>query len=56
MKKIKAYCINIDMKWSGEYTIKAVSTTEAKKKAWEKFKKNPPKKLFEILADKESNL
>lgn len=53
MKKIKTYLVNIDMKWSQEYSIKAGSATEAKKKAWEKFKKSPPKNLFEILVDKE---
>lgn len=43
------------MKWSQEYFIKTGSITEAKKKAWEKFKKNPPKRLFEILDEEESN-
>lgn len=55
MKKQKTYSVNIDMKWSQDYVIKATSMTEAKKKAWEKFKKNPPKKIFEILASKESD-
>lgn len=51
MKKIKIYSVNIDMKWSEEYLIKANSASEARKKAWEKFKKNPPKKLFELMVD-----
>lgn len=56
MKKQNTYQVNIDMKWSEKYTIKAGSATEAKKKAWEKFKKNSPKNLFEILANKESDI
>lgn len=56
MKKQKTYLVNIDMKWSEEYSIKAKTEAEAKKKAWEKFKKNPPKNLFEILADEESTI
>ncbi len=52
MKELKEYTVNIDMHWSTEYIIKAPTEAEAKQKAWEKFKKNPPKKDFEILADK----
>ena len=55
MKKQKTYQVNIDMKWSQDYSIKAGSITEARRKAWEKFKKNLPKGLFEIVADKDSN-
>lgn len=54
MKKEKEnYNVNIDMKWSMDYTVKANSMAEAKKIAWEKFKNNPPKSCFEILADRE---
>ena len=56
MKKNKAkktYEVNIDMKWSKDYKIKATSAAEAKRIAWEKFKRNPGKSLFEILAEKE---
>ena len=52
MSKIKKeYSVNVDMRWSMDYEIKACSETEAKRLAWEKFKKNPPKKCFEISAD-----
>lgn len=53
MTKKNKYTVNIDMKWSIDYTIAAGSESEAKQAAWEKFKKSLPKKLFEILADKE---
>lgn len=54
MKKAKkGYTVNIDMKWSKDYTVKANSLAEAKKIAWDKFKSNPPKSCFEILADRE---
>lgn len=53
MNKIKKeYLVNVDMRWSIDYEVKACSETEAKRLAWEKFKKNLPKKCFEILADK----
>lgn len=53
MRKIKKeYSVNVDMHWSMDYEVKACSAAEAKRLAWEKFKKNPPKKCFEILADK----
>lgn len=53
MSKIKKeYSVNIDMKWSMDYEVKACSESEAKRIAWEKFKKNLPKKNFEILADR----
>lgn len=52
MEKKKNYTVNIDMKWSIDYNIKASSIAEARKLAWERFKKNPPKKLFELSADK----
>ncbi len=52
MKKKKSkYEVNIDMKWSIDYTVNAVSMAEAKKKAWEIFKKRPPKLCFEILGE-----
>ncbi|MDL2320463.1 hypothetical protein LJC45_04950 [Alistipes sp. OttesenSCG-928-B03] len=51
MKK-EYYEVNVDMKWSQDYRIKAKSASEAKKKAWERFRKRPPRKLFELLADK----
>ena len=58
MNKIKKeYLVNVDMRWSINYEVKACSETEAKRLAWEKFKKNLPKKCFEILEDrKELNM
>jgi hypothetical protein len=52
-KEKKNYDVNIDMKWSMDYTVKANSMAEAKKIAWERFKNNPPKSCFEILADRD---
>lgn len=54
MAKKNKYIVNIDMKWSIDYAVMADSEAEAKKVAWEKFRKSLPKKSFEILADKES--
>lgn len=53
MKKKKTYSVNIDMKWSHDSTVRASTLAEAKKIAWERFKKHPPKGLFELLADVE---
>lgn len=53
MKKKKTYSVNIDMKWSKECKVRATTAAEAKKIAWERFKKNPSKGLFELLADVE---
>lgn len=52
MTNQKKFVVNIDMKWSEDIHIKAKNMAEAKKKAWNKFKKRCPKKNFEILADK----
>lgn len=49
----KTYRVNVDMKWSTDYVIKAKTTGEAKKKAWARFKRACPRKLFELLADRE---
>lgn len=48
-KNNKTYTVNIDMKWSIDYIVEASSQAEAQQKAWEKFKKKPPKKLFELM-------
>lgn len=48
---MKTYQVNIDMIWSTSKIVKAKSKAEAKKKAWEKFKKTPPKKDFSIDVD-----
>ena len=53
MTKKSKYTVNIDMKWSIDYTIAAESESDARRIAWGKFKKSLPKKSFEILADKE---
>lgn len=40
MNKIKKeYLVNVDMRWSIDYEVKACSETEAKRLAWEKFKR-----------------
>ena len=48
----KKYRVNIDMTWSEDINVSAKSMTEAKNKAWEKFKNKIPKKNFTLLADK----
>lgn len=53
MKKNKNYTVNIDMKWSKDYKIKAATKSEAKKIAWERFKKSIPKDLFELSVDED---
>ena len=50
---MKDYTVNIDMTWSQDYKVKASTAEEARKKAWDKFKANPPKKDFKINAEKE---
>lgn len=47
---MKTYVVNIDMKWSVDLTIKAKTASEARKKAWRRFR--PNRKNFELLADK----
>jgi hypothetical protein len=51
-KTKKEYTVNVDMKWSKNYTVKAESISEAKKLAWDKFKTNLPKSCFSVLIDK----
>lgn len=53
MKKNKNYTVNIDMEWSKDYKIKATTKSEAKKIAWERFKKSIPKDLFELSVDED---
>ncbi len=52
---MKKYSVNIDMTWSEDYRVSAKNVAEAKRKAWEKFKKRLPKKNFKIDADKIDN-
>ena len=51
-KKKKTYSVNVAMTWSMEYTVRATTKAEAKRIAWNRFKRNPPKRCFEILAYK----
>lgn len=50
-KTTKAYEVEIDMSWSMTYTVKAKTAAEARRKAWEKFKRQPPKSCFSFMAD-----
>jgi len=52
MAKKKSYNILIDMQWSKHYTIKANSAEEAKAKAWERFRKRPPKAIFTFFSER----
>jgi hypothetical protein len=48
---MKDFTVVIDMSWSEEFQIKAKTKAQARIKAWEKFKKRPPKKNFTFLVD-----
>jgi len=48
---MKTYRVTIDMVWSIQKDVKANNASEAKKKAWSKFKNRLPKKDFSIDAD-----
>ncbi len=48
---MKTYIVNVDMKYSKEYPIRAKTKAEAKKKALAKFLKRTPKKLLDITVD-----
>ena len=52
-KLSKTYRVNIDMRWSKDIVVKATSAAEAKRKAWDIFKKRPARNLFGLLADRE---
>lgn len=52
MKKNKEYEVNIDMTWSENFTVKAMSISEAKKKAWQLFLRKLKKNNFKISAER----
>jgi len=52
-KKSKRYRVDVYMKWTEEYVVRANTAAEAKRKAWERFKKRPPKTCFAFLADRD---
>lgn len=51
IRTMKIYRVTIDMVWSIQKDVKAKNASEAKKKAWSKFKNRLPKKDFSIDAD-----
>lgn len=51
-KPLVDFEVNIDMTWSQTYRVRARTNGEAKQKAWNKFKRNPPKRNFGFLSDK----
>jgi hypothetical protein len=51
-KVAKIYEVTIDMTWSQSYTVKAKTAAEARRKAWEKFKRHPPKSCFSLMEDR----
>jgi hypothetical protein len=53
MKKVKKYTVNIDMTWSEDVKVTAKTEAEARRKAWEKFKKRVPRKNFSLSADED---
>lgn len=50
-KPKKQYTVNVDMKYSEEYHVTAKTKAEAKQKAWAKFTRRVPKRIFDISAD-----
>lgn len=51
-KAIKTYEVTVDMTWSQSYTVKAESAAEARRKAWGKFNRHPPKSCFTLMEDR----
>lgn len=51
-KTAKTYEVEIDMIWSETYTVKAKTAAEARRKAWAKFKRCPPKSCFTFTEEK----
>ena len=51
-KAIKTYEVEVSMPWSQSYTVKAKTAAEARRKAWEKFKRRPPKSCFTLMEDR----
>ena len=51
-KTARTYEVTVDMTWSQSYTVKAKKTAEARRKAWEKFKRRPPKSCFTLMEDR----
>lgn len=51
-KAIKTYEVEVSMTWSQSYTVKAKTAAEARRKAWEKFKRRPPKSCFTLMEDR----
>lgn len=50
---MKNFTVNIDMTWSEDIKVKAKTKAEARRLAWEKFKKKLPKKNFTISEDED---
>ena len=48
-KATKTYEVEVSMTWSQSYTVKAKTAAEARRKAWEKFKRRPPKSCFTLM-------
>ena len=42
-KTARTYEVTVDMTWSQSYTVKAKTAAEARRKAWGKFKRRPPR-------------
>ena len=51
-KATKTYEVEVSMTWSEIYTVKAKTASEARRKAWEKFKRHPPKSCFTLMEDR----
>jgi len=49
-KTARTYEVTVDMTWSQSYTVKA--KTAARRKAWGKFKRRPPKSCFTLMEDR----
>jgi len=51
-KTARTYEVTVDMTWSQSYTVKAKTAAEARRKAWGKFKRRPPKSCFTLMEDR----
>ena len=47
--KLREFEVTINQKWSETYKVKAKTQSEARRKAWEKFK--PKRSLYELIVD-----
>lgn len=50
-RPVKDYVVNVDMKYSIDYRVKARTVGEAREKAWKKHINRPPRRIYDLMAD-----